>query len=173
MTRQPSTVLTDTMSMDDWLWVFANQILPKVVQFEDCWIFTGPTKNGVHGCVKVGGRSGKVLYTHRIACEAFKQLLIPGDIVMHQCNTPRCCNPLHLKVGDQSENMKYAYQTGAAGRQVFTGGISGIRGVVRENVKGYEYWVAKSDARSVLSRGKDFWDAVCTRKSWEAKRKAA
>lgn len=166
--RKPSTMLHHSMGMDDWFWVFANQIVNKLAQFEDCWIFTGPTKNGTHGCVKVGGRSGKVLYTHRIAFEAFVRLLQPGEIVMHQCNTARCCNPYHLKAGNQSENMKYAYQTGAVGRQNFSGGISGVRGVVRELANGYVYWTAKADSRTVILRCKELWDAICARKSWEA-----
>jgi len=166
--KKPSTVLTDAMTMDDWLWTFAAQIWPKVQLFEDCWIFTGPTKNGIHGCVKVGGRTGKVLYTHRIAYEAFKGLLPPGAVVMHQCNTPRCCNPAHLKAGTQAENMKYAYVAAVVGPRNYKPGASGVCGVVREFVAGkYEYWVAKSDAHTTLKRSKDFWEALCARKSWE------
>lgn len=170
VTRVPSTVLTDEMTLEDWMGVFIKQILPILKPFEDCWIFAGPTKNGTHGCVKVGGRQGKVLYTHRIAVEAFVRLLFPGEVVMHQCNTPRCCNPYHLKIGTQAENMRYAYATGAVGRQIYEGGRSGIRGVCQETVAGkYEYWVAKADARTYLFRGKDFWEALCARKSWESK----
>ena len=158
--------------MDYWFDVFERQILPKLVQFEECWIFTGPTKNGTHGCVKVGGRKGKVLYTHRIAFEAFNRLLQPKEIVMHQCNTPRCCNPYHLKAGDQSENMKYAYQTGALGRQEFKGGKSGIRGVYSTLVRQqYTYWIARANGGEQLYHGRHFWEALCARKSWEIRQK--
>ena len=156
---------------DYWFEIFLKQILPKLKQYEDCWIFTGPTKNGTHGCVKVGGRRGKVLYTHRIAFEAFKRMLEPKEVVMHQCNTPRCCNPQHLKAGNQSENMKYAYQTGAVGAQNFKLGISGIRGVSPVKVRQYEYWVARADGSIIIYHGKEFWDALCARKSWEAANK--
>lgn len=169
MARTPSTVLTDCMSSDDWMVVFVQQILPRLQPLEDCWIFTGPTKNGTHGCVKVGGRGGKVLYTHRISFEAFKGLLNPGNIVMHQCNTPRCCNPYHLRDGTQSENMKYAYQTGAVGRQEYEAGISGVRGVVSSNIRGYQYWKAYSKNHEVLLHTTEIWEAICARKSWESK----
>jgi hypothetical protein len=157
------------MSSDDWMHVFIQQILPRLKQFEDCWIFTGPTKNGTHGCVKVGGRTGKVLYTHRIAFEAFKGLLQPGELVMHQCNTPRCCNPYHLKNGNQSENMKYAYETGAVGRRAYEPGISGVKGVVSGVVSGYQYWRALGTNHEMILHTKDIWEAICARKSWESK----
>lgn len=152
----------------DWKIVFERQIKPRIVYFEDCWIFSGPTKNGTHGCVKVGGRRGKVLYTHRIAFEAFNRELVPGEVVMHRCNTPRCCNPEHLKAGGQAENMRYAYETGAVGRREFSGGSSGIRGVYPSTVADRQYWVAKANGGNRLYHGKDFFEACCARKSWEA-----
>lgn len=148
--------------------VFDRQILPRIAYFEECWIFTGPTKNGTHGCVKVGGRQGKVLYTHRIAFEAFHRPIVPGEVIMHLCNTARCCNPEHLKAGSQSENMKYAYETGAVGKQNFAPGASGLRGVYKSPVGQYVYWVAKANGGAKLYHGKSFWEACCCRKAWEA-----
>lgn len=86
---------------------------------------------------------------------------------MHICNTPRCCNPEHLKAGTQSENMRYAYETGALGRQVFKGGVSGLRGVSPSKVKNYLYWTARADGGGKLYHGKDFFEACCARKAWE------
>ena len=31
---------------------------------------------------------------------------------MHTCNTRHCCNPAHLKVGTQKENLQYARECG-------------------------------------------------------------
>jgi HNH endonuclease len=151
----------------NWLEIFYRQIHPRIRYFEECWIFSGPTKNGTHGCVKVGGRKGPVLYTHRIAYQAFHRPLASGEVVMHKCNTPRCCNPEHLQAGSQSENMKYAYETGAVGRQSFLPGASGIVGVHTSTVSGHSYWVARGQGHT-LYHGKDFFEACCARKSWEA-----
>jgi hypothetical protein len=148
--------------------VFEKQIKPKLHYFEECWIFTGSTKNGTHGNVKVGGRRGKTLYTHRIAYEAFLGEIPSGLVVMHLCNTPRCCNPKHLRVGTQADNMQYAYATGAVGRTTFTGGVTGLRGVFPSYIKQYLYWVAKANGGLKLYHGKDFFEACCRRKSWEA-----
>lgn len=152
--------------------VFDRQILPRIQYFEECWVFTGPTKNGTHGCVKVGGRAGKVLYTHRIAFQAFHREPLPGEVIMHLCNTPRCCNPAHLKAGSQAENMQYAYETGALGRQTFNGGVSGLRGVSPSKVKNYFYWTARADGGAKLYHGKDFFEACCCRKAWECSPKS-
>lgn len=45
------------------------------------------------------------VYAHRYIL-SLKGLLIEEKIVCHTCNNPACCNPNHLYVGSQKENMK-------------------------------------------------------------------
>lgn len=35
-----------------------------------------------------------------------------GKAVLHKCDTPACCNPAHLAVGSQRENMNDMYTKG-------------------------------------------------------------
>lgn len=43
---------------------------------------------------------------HRLAFEIFSGSKIPiGMLVCHRCNNPPCCNPAHLYVGTDQDNM--------------------------------------------------------------------
>jgi hypothetical protein len=76
----------------------------------ECW----PYKEGKTGD-KYGGfwLNDRVELAHRFAFAVANNYLgvtskvfIPeGLIVMHICDNPMCCNPAHLKLGTQEENM--------------------------------------------------------------------
>jgi len=74
---------------------------------QECWPWKdGLQKNG-YGYLSVGGRAGKDLPVHRIAKTLSMGEEIPtGQVVMHSCDNPPCCNPSHLESGTQSDNIK-------------------------------------------------------------------
>ena len=48
--------------------------------------------------------------SHRMAYEIANDEPIPvGMMILHSCDNPPCCNPRHLRVGTQQENMQDAY----------------------------------------------------------------
>ena len=50
---------------------------------------------------------------HRIAWEAFNAEPIPeGMVIMHTCDNRACCNPEHLVLGTQQENIQDAQRKG-------------------------------------------------------------
>jgi hypothetical protein len=52
-------------------------------------------------------------YVHRLAWEeANGQPVPPGMNVCHSCDNPSCCNPDHLWVGTQRENVQDAVRKG-------------------------------------------------------------
>jgi hypothetical protein len=73
-----------------------------------CWIWTGGVvdrsraenrRYGHWGCSSLKEKT-----VHRAAYRIFKGELSRGDVVMHTCDKPLCCNPDHLKIGTTEEN---------------------------------------------------------------------
>ena len=75
---------------------------------EDCWPWTAATSGFGYGRFKMAGR----LYSsHRVAYALANGRIeddasYHGSVVMHSCDNPRCCNPLHLKLGTQKQNAR-------------------------------------------------------------------
>lgn len=70
----------------------------------ECWPWEGYVfvKRG-----RYGGISEKSRYfrSHRIAWMLAYGCIPDGLHVLHKCDNPPCCNPLHLFLGTQKENM--------------------------------------------------------------------
>jgi len=75
---------------------------------DQCWPWTGAKGSNGYGRVKVRGR---LMSPHRVAYE-LTHGPIPagkgyhGTVVMHSCDRGDCCNPAHLSLGTQRENMR-------------------------------------------------------------------
>ena len=53
-----------------------------------------------------GTYQGKGFVAHRLAWELHNHSTIPtGMCVLHACDNPGCCNPLHLRIGTNAENV--------------------------------------------------------------------
>jgi hypothetical protein len=72
---------------------------------EDCWnwIYKGTSQgygefwdNQTHSSIP----------SHRVAWMLTNGEIPKGFCVCHKCDNPKCCNPLHLFLGTQKENMK-------------------------------------------------------------------
>ena len=71
-----------------------------------CWLWTGYTKRNGYGSYTVGTRGAAVTrHVHRISYELTYGPIPPGACVCHHCDTPSCCNPRHLWIGTQYENL--------------------------------------------------------------------
>jgi hypothetical protein len=70
-----------------------------------CWLWTGAMTEFGYGLVNIG-RSGasRMARVHRLVWEHHNGPISEGMVVMHKCDVPQCCNPLHLRLGTKAEN---------------------------------------------------------------------
>lgn len=80
-----------------------------------CWEWTGATDNR-YGLVQFQKKKYKA---HRFAFECLVGPIPDGKVVCHRCDNPPCCNPEHLFVGTQSENLKDAASKGRNAMQLY------------------------------------------------------
>lgn len=58
------------------------------------------TKSG-YGVKRIDGKN---VYTHRLALE-LEGVDVSNKHVLHSCDNPSCCNPSHLRVGSNMDNV--------------------------------------------------------------------
>lgn len=75
----------------------------------NCWLFTGCVNNNGYGQIR---HNGKTMLAHRVAYELITGVE-PVGVLLHSCDTPLCCNPEHLTVGTQHENLQDMRNKGA------------------------------------------------------------
>lgn len=87
----------------------------------ECWLWQASRIGGREGhrygqfaVMTAGGktRTRKHLYAHRVAWILTHGPIPPGQMALHQCDQAACCNPRHLFLGDQTDNMRDASAKG-------------------------------------------------------------
>lgn len=78
----------------------------------DCWPWLGAKMYFGYGAVRRRDPRGFV-GAHRVALMHSGVSVPAGKCVLHSCDNPPCCNPAHLRVGTQAENIA---DRGARGR---------------------------------------------------------
>lgn len=71
----------------------------------NCWEWLKCTNQNNYGVIRAKRRNYLV---HRLIFEIIKKQNIKGKLVCHTCDNPLCCNPDHMFIGTQTENMKDA-----------------------------------------------------------------
>ena len=59
---------------------------------------------------------GKMMLWHRVAWEIVNGPILDGLLCLHRCDNPLCCNPVHLWLGTQGDNMRDCVGKGRANR---------------------------------------------------------
>lgn len=79
-----------------------------------CWPWTGWRNARGYGHTSVLENGRRVGHgAHRVMYVETYGPVPDGLFVLHNCNNPPCCNPAHLRVGTQIENMADRQTTGA------------------------------------------------------------
>lgn len=78
-----------------------------------CWIWTAALAHG-YGRFGMRCEDGKhrLFNANRVALSIHLGRDIGNQWALHTCDTPGCCNPRHLYVGDQVDNMRDTVQRG-------------------------------------------------------------
>ncbi len=80
-----------------------DRVMAKVEKLATgCWAFRG-NLIGPYGVISHGYRN---LYVHRVVFEKEHGPIPNGMEVCHTCDNPPCCNPDHLFLGTQLENIQ-------------------------------------------------------------------
>lgn len=74
---------------------------------EECWPWKNKPNHNGYGNFSIGGREDRtVVVAHRVAKTlSMGEEIPPEKLVLHMCDNPPCCNPVHLGVGTNQENM--------------------------------------------------------------------
>ncbi len=71
---------------------------------EECWEWQGARLPKGYGRLRLSNQR-RTAYAHRTAWELLRGPIPEGLHVLHKCDNPPCCNPSHLKLGTNTDNI--------------------------------------------------------------------
>lgn len=80
----------------------AERLSAKLTSDGDCLIWRGYTLPKGYGLISY---QGKPMQTHRLAWKLAFGEIPPEMHVLHTCDNPPCCNPEHLFLGTNQDNI--------------------------------------------------------------------
>lgn len=83
---------------------------------DDCWLWQGSTFHykdtgePSYGRMQKGGRGEGFLKSHRVSWTIHYGPVPDEAMVLHRCNVKLCCNPNHLYLGGNADNMRDLFE---------------------------------------------------------------
>lgn len=78
----------------------------------ECWEYKEYRNQDGYGVIT--GDGDRKLLTHRVAFMSKNGKIPDGMRILHKCDNPPCCNPSHLILGTQADNIKDMHDKGRA-----------------------------------------------------------
>lgn len=79
-----------------------------------CWLWMACRNTAGYGEINIV--PGRHALAHRISYEIANGPIPEGANVLHECDNPPCCNPAHLFLGTQADNVKDMLEKGRENR---------------------------------------------------------
>lgn len=95
--------------MPRWTQTNEERFLSYVNKTDTCWLWNGAKHNFGYGCFYY---KGKLIKAHQYAYIKFNGPITDGLLVRHTCDVPECCNPAHLILGTQQDNINDCIERG-------------------------------------------------------------
>lgn len=110
----------------------SERLWRRVVKTDTCWLWTGCRSKQGYG--SIGDEGGQPEGAHRVAYRITYGPIPAGLCVLHRCDNPPCCNPAHLFLGTNTDNVA---DREAKGRQLYRkpGEANGRAKLTAEQVK--------------------------------------
>lgn len=113
MAKRPEDPILMGISLADRLWMRVDRDGPTMPHMDTCcWIWTGSVSNPAkgYGALSSGKQKGtigraKAISAHRAAWVVTFGPVPDGLQVLHRCDNPPCCNPAHLWLGTNMDNV--------------------------------------------------------------------
>lgn len=92
-----------------------NRFRSRIEGGPGCWPWNGERNNQGYGRFRVyrGPKTVRLL-AHRLSYYLATGIDPGRSVVRHSCDTPICCNPQHLTLGTQADNVRDAAERGRA-----------------------------------------------------------
>lgn len=150
-----------------------DRLLARSVRTDTgCLEWTGSRDWAGYGWIRIGGRTGKVVKTHRASFAVFVRPLLDGEEICHSCDNPPCVEPSHLTAADHQFNM--AEQIARGRRRPDIAWVAGedhpqakltadqVREIRRLRAAGAKY----ADLMAAFEVSKSTIGDICKRKIW-------
>lgn len=92
----------------------------------ECWNWTAYTSKSGYGWMGVGDKKSN--FAHRVSAVIHGLInnLNTSLHVLHKCDNPKCCNPNHLFVGTNIDNVADRVSKGRSGSKPHHGELNGM-----------------------------------------------
>lgn len=114
---------------DKQWWLDRVQVDPVT----NCWIWQHATMPNGYGSITYKQRG---VYSHRLVFELFIGEIPTGLHVLHSCDQRACCNPTHLHLGTNVENIAERLERNPNGRVLDKIKVLEIRAIGRSQTTG-------------------------------------
>lgn len=113
----------------------------RVITPSGCWEWYGRRHSAGYGLISRGR------YAHRAAYAQAHGPIDSAQHVLHRCDNPPCCNPAHLFLGTQADNMA---DKQAKGRQA-RGARNGSAKLTEHDVRGIRCLVSYGETHAAIA----------------------